>query len=39
MRSHSVLTVGSVASKELEPYTIYRGNPAMKVGERVMTNE
>ncbi|MDA3946974.1 MAG: WcaF family extracellular polysaccharide biosynthesis acetyltransferase [Helicobacteraceae bacterium] len=27
-RSHSVLAVGSVATKELEAYTIYQGNPA-----------
>lgn len=27
-RSHSVLSVGSVAVKDLEPYTIYQGNPA-----------
>ena len=26
--SHSVLSVGSVAIKDLEPYTIYQGNPA-----------
>lgn len=27
-RSHSVLSVGSVATKDLQPYTIYQGNPA-----------
>jgi len=32
--SHSVLAVGSVASANLERYTIYRGNPALKVRER-----
>lgn len=32
--SHSVLTVGSVATKDLEPYTIYQGNPAVAVKER-----
>ncbi|ASB50539.1 WcaF family extracellular polysaccharide biosynthesis acetyltransferase [Alkalitalea saponilacus] len=32
--SHSVLSVNSVASKTLEPYGIYRGNPAIKVRER-----
>lgn len=36
MHSHSVLTVGSIASKDLMPYSIYRGNPAVKVAERVM---
>lgn len=33
---HSVLAVGSVASSSLEPYWIYRGNPAEKVKERVI---
>ena len=36
MHSHSVLAVGSIASKDLMPYSIYRGNPAVKVAERVM---
>ncbi|MCC9168221.1 WcaF family extracellular polysaccharide biosynthesis acetyltransferase [Pontibacter harenae] len=27
--SHSVLSVGSVATKDLEAYTIYQGNPAI----------
>lgn len=31
---HAVLTVGSVASKPLEPFGIYRGNPAEKVKVR-----
>ena len=34
--SHSVLSVGSVASSRLEAYGIYRGNPAVKVKERVI---
>lgn len=34
--SHSVLTAGSVASADLEPYSIYRGNPAVKIKERTM---
>lgn len=29
--SHSLLTVGSVATLNLEPYWIYQGNPAQKV--------
>ncbi len=33
-KSHSVLTVNSVASGTLEPYCIYRGNPAQKVRTR-----
>jgi len=36
MKSHSVLAAGSMASKDLEPYTIYQGNPAVAVRERVM---
>lgn len=32
--SHSVLSAGSVASSSMEPYAVYRGNPALKVRER-----
>lgn len=34
VRSHAILSVGSVATKELEPYGIYQGNPAAKIRER-----
>ncbi len=34
--SHAVLTSGSVATKNLEPYSIYQGNPAVKVRDRVI---
>lgn len=34
--SHAVLTAGSVATKDLEAYAIYQGNPAVKVRERVI---
>lgn len=34
--SHAVLSVQSVASDDLEPYGIYRGNPAAKVKERTI---
>ena len=34
--SHSVLTSGSVANKDLEPYFIYQGNPAVKVRARTI---
>ena len=34
--SHSVLSVNSVAAKNLEAYTIYRGNPAQAVKERII---
>jgi putative colanic acid biosynthesis acetyltransferase WcaF len=33
-RSHSVLSVYSVASSDLEAYTIYQGNPAVAVKQR-----
>jgi len=36
--SHSVLAAGSVASKEMQAWTIYRGNPAMPVKQRVMSS-
>ena len=32
--SHAVLAAGSVASKDLEPFGVYRGNPAAKVATR-----
>jgi putative colanic acid biosynthesis acetyltransferase WcaF len=32
--SHAVLSLGSVASTNLEPYSIYRGNPATKIKNR-----
>ena len=34
MKSHSVLSVASVATKDLEAYAIYQGNPALKVKHR-----
>jgi putative colanic acid biosynthesis acetyltransferase WcaF len=34
--SHAVLSVGSVATKNLEPYCIYKGNPAIKTAERII---
>lgn len=36
MCSHSILSVGSVATKDLDPYSIYQGNPATKVRGRVI---
>jgi putative colanic acid biosynthesis acetyltransferase WcaF len=35
-RSHAVLSVGSAATKELDAYSVYQGNPAVKVRERVI---
>ena len=32
--SHSIITAGSVITKDTEPYMIYSGNPAVKVKER-----
>ena len=34
--SHAVLAAGSVASTDLEAYSIYQGNPAKKIRERVL---
>jgi putative colanic acid biosynthesis acetyltransferase WcaF len=34
--SHAVLTAGSVATKNLEPYFIYQGNPAQKIRPRLI---
>ena len=36
-KSHSILSAGSVTSKNLEPYSIYRGNPAEKVSIRTIS--
>jgi putative colanic acid biosynthesis acetyltransferase WcaF len=33
--SHAVLTVGSIATSNLEPFGIYKGNPAIKVKNRL----
>jgi putative colanic acid biosynthesis acetyltransferase WcaF len=33
-RSHSVLSVGSFTSKDLDAYGIYQGNPAIKIRNR-----
>ncbi|MDI1323226.1 MAG: WcaF family extracellular polysaccharide biosynthesis acetyltransferase [Algoriphagus sp.] len=35
--SHSVLAVGSVASKDLQAFEIYQGNPALPVRKRVIS--
>lgn len=32
--SHSMLTAGSVLSSDMEEYSIYRGNPAIKIKDR-----
>jgi putative colanic acid biosynthesis acetyltransferase WcaF len=33
-KTHSVLSAGSVSNKDLEPYAIYQGNPAIAIRER-----
>jgi len=35
--SHSVLTGGSVATKNMEAYAVYQGNPAQKIRERIIS--
>jgi len=35
--SHAILSAGSVMSKNLENFTIYKGNPAEKVGSRTIS--
>jgi putative colanic acid biosynthesis acetyltransferase WcaF len=34
--SHSVLTAGSVATEDLQPFGIYRGNPAVLIKQRII---
>lgn len=34
--SHAVLTAGSVATRDLSPYTVHRGNPAVAIRSRVI---
>ena len=34
---HAVLTAGSAATKDLEPYGVYQGNPAVLVRQRQIT--
>ncbi len=36
LASHVVLVAGSMAVGELEPYGIYRGNPAVRIKERII---
>lgn len=36
VKSHAVLAVGSVATSNLEEWSIYQGNPALKVRDREM---
>ena len=36
-KSHSVLTAGSLTAEALEPYSVYQGNPAVKIKDREIT--
>lgn len=38
LNSHAILSVGSIANKDLEAYTIYQGNPAKKIRIRKIDN-
>ena len=35
--SHAVLCVGSVATKNLDSFSIYQGNPAIKIKDRIIS--
>jgi putative colanic acid biosynthesis acetyltransferase WcaF len=35
--THAVLTSGSVATKNLDAYSVYQGNPAIKTRDRIIT--
>lgn len=37
-KSHAILSVGSIATRNLEAYTIYQGNPAKEVRKRIFRN-
>jgi len=37
--SHAVLTSGSVATKNLDTYSVYQGNPAIKIRDRIITHQ
>ena len=36
VRGHAILSVGSVATKDLDAWGIYQGNPAVKIRERTV---
>jgi len=39
LQNHSILSVGAVATRNLEAYTVYAGNPAVAVRKRMMEDE
>jgi putative colanic acid biosynthesis acetyltransferase WcaF len=34
--THAVLSVGSIATKDLQPFSIYQGNPAVEIRKRII---
>lgn len=39
IKSHAILTVQSVAAETLEPFALYKGNPAVRIRERVISDK
>lgn len=39
VKNHAILTVGSIATKDMEEYGIYQGNPAVLIRTRFVKNE
>jgi len=37
IKSHSIISVGSIVTSDTEEYSIYKGNPAVKIRERKIT--
>jgi len=37
-KTHSILSVGSILSSNTEAYGIYRGNPALKIADRIIAD-
>lgn len=37
-KAHSILSVGSILSSDMEAYGIYRGNPASKIADRIIAD-
>lgn len=36
VRTHSILTLGTVITKDTDPYGIYQGNPGIKIKQRII---
>lgn len=39
LKSHAILTVQSVATETLEAYGLYKGNPAVRIRDRVISDQ